>query len=622
MTRPTVDNSDLSFSDAYAILGSQKPALPYELDPGFYDPAICVDDVIARAMVLASRRARKKSTPNPENAPEGIMEWDADADLDKLTSALEAFDKAATNAFCDDLIKRIYKTAEPYPENPAKKLLSTLRKRRFFAQMERLADAFIQTGAGSNTVRRLYVQALLDQGHFTAALLVLDRLIADTEGKDLAENAEAKGLKGRAYKQLYVNAIAPSVKRNQKWLDEAATAYYGPYRLKPESYGWHGINSVAIAHRSVSDNVPLSVGLPLPATLAREILERIETKDATDTADHWDYGTAIEASVALGKSRAALNWACKYVKEEKADAFEFSSTLRQLEEVWGVPCAPDAEDKKNEEAILSLLRATTLEREGGEIEKTATDVRSELRQLDLLGSAGLEKVFGADRFVSLDWYRRGLARCAGVARIGREATRGVGTGFLLMGTALHASLGDELYLLTNSHVVSPGPEISTAISPADAIITFEGLPGAERETWKVKKLIFNSPITELDATLLQLDRPVPGVETYPIAPGLPVRDGLRRVYVVGHPQGGGLSFSLQDNLLLDWDQRLVHYRTPTEPGSSGSPVFDDQWRLIALHHAGRSDLPKLNGKSGTYEANEGINVLAIAEAIKQELSAA
>jgi hypothetical protein len=97
------------------------------------------------------------------------MPWDVDTDLDTLTTALEAHDKSATRTFCDDLIARIYKTAEPYPLNPAKKLLSTLRKRRFFEQMERLADAFIQTGAGSNTVRRLYVQALLDQGHFTAA---------------------------------------------------------------------------------------------------------------------------------------------------------------------------------------------------------------------------------------------------------------------------------------------------------------------------------------------------------------------------------------------------------------------------------------------------------------------
>jgi S1-C subfamily serine protease len=547
------------------------------------------------------------------------MPWDVDADLNRLTAALEAHDKSATRAFCDDLIARIYKTAEPYPLNPAKKLLSTLRQRRFFDQMERLADAFIQTDAGSNTVRRLYVQALLDQGHFTAALLVLERLIADTEGVELVENAEAKGLMGRAYKQLYVNAIAPAVNRNQKWLDRAAMAYYGPYKLKPKSYAWHGINVVAIAHRSVRDNVPLATpGLPLPATLAREILGHIETKEATDSADRWDYGTAIEASLALGESKNALKWARKYVEEQKADTFEFSSTLRQLEEVWGLPRASDAEAKKNEEAILSLLRATILKRENGSVEKSAKELRSELIELR---STDLQLVFGADRFVSLDWYRRGLARCACVARIGREATRGVGTGFLLMGVAFHPSLGDELYLLTNSHVVSPRPELPNTIKPSDAIVTFEGLPGAEGKSWTVKKLVFNSPISELDATLLQLDRGVPGVEPYPIAPALPDRNGERRLLVVGHPLGGGLSFSLQDNLLLDWDQRRVHYRTPTEPGSSGSPVFDDQWRLVAIHHAGKLNMGKLNGKSGTYEANEGINILAIVEEIGRRLSA-
>jgi hypothetical protein len=545
------------------------------------------------------------------------MAWDVDFDLDKLTAALNSLDKAATYALCDDLIARIYKTAEPYPLNPAKKLLSTLRRRRFFGQIERLADAFIQTGAGSNTVRRLYVQALLDQGHFTAALLVLERLIVDTEGTDSTENAEAKGLMGRAYKQLYVNATAPAVKRNQKWLDDAATAYYGPYRLEPKSYAWHGINVVAVANRSVRDKVPLATpGLPLPAALAGEILERIETKDATDTADHWDYGTAVEASLALGRAKDALSWAGKYVKDQKADAFEFSSTLRQLEEVWGIPCALDPEDKRIEEAILSLLRATILEREGGTVEKGAEDLRSELSGLK---STNLEKVFGQDRLVSLDWYRRGLTRCAGVARIGREPTRGVGTGLLLKGATLHPALGDELYLLTNSHVISPGPEETMAVRPADAIVTFEGLPGAERERWTVKKLVFNSPIGEFDATLLQLDRKVPGVEPYPIAPAQPDRDGQRRVYVVGHPLGGGVSFSLEDNLLLDWDQRVVHYRTPTEPGSSGSPVFDDQWRLIALHHAGGSSMRRLNGKPGTYEANEGINILAIVEEVRRKL---
>jgi hypothetical protein len=307
--------------------------------------------------------------------------WDVKADLDKLSAALEAHDNSATRAFCDDLIGRSYKRAEPYPLNAAKKLLLILRRGRFFEQMGRLADAFIQTGGGSNLVRRLYVQALLDQGHFTAALLVLERLIADTEDTDPSENAEAKGLMGRAYKLLYVNAMTPAVARNQKWLAEAAKAFYGVYSRDPNSYARHGINVVAIAHRSVRDNVPLALpGLPLPATIARQILERIETKDAMDGADFWDYGNAIEASLALGDSKNALNWARKYVREPNGDSFELSSTL-QLEQMWGLPSALNTDDKRNEEAILSLLRASILARESGNVKKKAKDVGSELIEL-------------------------------------------------------------------------------------------------------------------------------------------------------------------------------------------------------------------------------------------------
>lgn len=544
------------------------------------------------------------------------MAWDPDADLDKLASAFETFDNAAVVALCRDLVTRIYRTADPYPQNAAKKLLSMLRRRRFFEQMEQLADGFIRTGAGSNAVRRLYAQALLDQGHFSVALLVLEQLIVDTEADDPAENAEARGLLGRAYKQLYVNARAPSVKRNQKWLDQAASAYLVPYRRKPQDFGWHGINVVAVVNRGMHDKVPLTTAdLPLPATLAAEILQRIEAADAVDSASMWDYGMAIEACLAVGDDAAALKWARRYVKEPRADAFELGSTLRQLEEVWGLPHAVDPDKRSIEESILSLLRAAILQRDGGGIAASASAVRSELTDLK---DTDLEKVFGADRFQSLEWYRRGLARCAAVARIGRERSRGIGTGFLLRGTDLHASLGAELYLLTNAHVVSSNPEVPIAITPEEAVVTFEALPGAQDQSWTVKQ-VFTSAIRELDATLLKLDRPVEGVEPYPLAPVLPKRDGQQRVYVVGHPLGGGLSFSLQDNLLLDYDDKKVHYRTPTEPGSSGSPVFDDQWRLIALHHAGRSDMRQLNGRDGVYEANEGINIRAILAAIQHEL---
>jgi V8-like Glu-specific endopeptidase len=35
-----------------------------------------------------------------------------------------------------------------------------------------------------------------------------------------------------------------------------------------------------------------------------------------------------------------------------------------------------------------------------------------------------------------------------------------------------------------------------------------------------------------------------------------------------------------------WDGRRLRYRNNTEPGSSGSPVFNFEWELVALHHGG------------------------------------
>jgi len=60
---------------------------------------------------------------------------------------------------------------------------------------------------------------------------------------------------------------------------------------------------------------------------------------------------------------------------------------------------------------------------------------------------------------------------------------------------------------------------------------------------------------------------------------------------------------------------FVQYRAPTEPGSSGSPVFEAAlWRVIALHHAGAEAMRKLNGKPGTWAANEGIWIQSIVKA--------
>ena len=92
--------------------------------------------------------------------------------------------------------------------------------------------------------------------------------------------------------------------------------------------------------------------------------------------------------------------------------------------------------------------------------------------------------------------------------------------------------------------------------------------------------------------------------------------------------GGELSYSFEDNELLDYEMHLIgdrgnsspcriHYRAPTERGSSGSPVLNGNWATIVLHHKGSNNLAKLNGKYGLYGANEGIGIQSIIRAMNQ-----
>ena len=527
----------------------------------------------------------------------------------RLDHALGRFDREGARRLAYELTGRIHQ-GEILPATTAACILGKLRRKRFFELIEQLAETFRFVGTDDPQIRRQYAQALIDQRKIEKAIDTLEAIDSRTRGTDPDENAEAKGLIGRIYKQLYINAVnsdptalaSPLVRG---YLQRAIDQYWSVHRTAPRERLWHGINVVALAARAAADGVPLTAG-PEVKAIAEAILTDIEGRG--EKVSTWDLATAVEACVALGRNKEALGWLGDYVRRKDADAFELTSTLRQLKEVWRL-----TPDKPPGSTLLPVLEAQVLRREegGGRIELTGPEVKSTLER-----AAVLERTLGKEGAVSLAWYRTGLERCRAVAQIRTHLGEGVGTGFLLGAQGLNAKLGrGELLLLTNAHVVSDDETVREkdhALHPRDAAVVFEAdeQGRGKSATFRVAALLWTSPPDELDASLLLLEPAPRGMEPCPIASEVPPADGKHKAYIIGHPLGGGLALSLYDNVLLANDGRRMHYRSPTEPGSSGSPVFDDEWRLIGVHHAYRSTVAGPDG------ANEGIAIHRILEAVR------
>ncbi len=105
------------------------------------------------------------------------------------------------------------------------------------------------------------------------------------------------------------------------------------------------------------------------------------------------------------------------------------------------------------------------------------------------------------------------------------------------------------------------------------------------------------------------------------------------INIIQHSSGGVRQYAITHNRLVDiLDMGYLHYETDTARGSSGSPVFNDDWELVALHHSGvpemaNGEILKKDGTPWTEEdseesihwiANEGIRVSTLVKALRQK----
>jgi hypothetical protein len=83
------------------------------------------------------------------------------------------------------------------------------------------------------------------------------------------------------------------------------------------------------------------------------------------------------------------------------------------------------------------------------------------------------------------------------------------------------------------------------------------------------------------------------------------------VNIIQHPAGMPKQIALYHNLVVFVGENRVQYLTDTLPGSSGSPVFDSNWNVVALHHSGGWLTEPGTRTKRTHFRNEGMAMSGI-----------
>lgn len=178
-------------------------------------------------------------------------------------------------------------------------------------------------------------------------------------------------------------------------------------------------------------------------------------------------------------------------------------------------------------------------------------------------------------------------------------------------------------LLTNHHVLNSADVAGRAavdftfeISEADLTtgIAEPRGPSARRYRLDPTKLFVTSPVAGggLDYTFAWIeDEAEPTFGSIAMTRSAFSVTERERAFIIHHPNGRGRRVSLDENEVLRITTSAVRYTTDTMPGSSGSPVFNRQGRLIALHHASTNDPTQLPSGGTTAVLNEGIKLSAI-----------
>ncbi|WP_405977009.1 endonuclease [Streptomyces sp. NBC_00158] len=271
--------------------------------------------------------------------------------------------------------------------------------------------------------------------------------------------------------------------------------------------------------------------------------------------------------------------------------------------------------------------ATAVERTPGTATTgTSLNLDRELVSTDLLA---LERFMGRNDLIGIDYLEGGSLAARSVGRITVRSPGSVlhGTGFLV----------SPSLLITNNHVLGSAEEATAGVVEFNLQAGTDGRPLVP-VVFQLDPQSFFVTHRDLDFTVVAVSGRSRDGEPLTSFGRLPLKEARGKavigelVNIIQHPNGEPKQLALRDNQIVDVLDDHLHYSADTAHGSSGAPVFNDQWEVVALHHSGvpRRDLdgnvlavdgtlwqPSMGEHRVDWKANEGVRISRILGTIQQ-----
>jgi len=229
--------------------------------------------------------------------------------------------------------------------------------------------------------------------------------------------------------------------------------------------------------------------------------------------------------------------------------------------------------------------------------------------LNVPNKQSFEKVLSRnENLVSTDWFTQATKTSKIVCLV--EVIDGtMCTGFLIKGG----------YLLTASHILWKKNDIDNLRITLNSKIDIEATIQYQmdpKHTFIMNKKLDYALIKIKDRTDYPIvDWGYAEIESFKI----PVINDM--VNIIQHPQGGHKKIAMPDNVISVWEEEnAIFYQADTRPGSSGAPIFNQDWKVIAIHQAGNKSQGGLiiNAKGDRQGANRGTLIKFIIEDIRSQ----